>query len=185
VPRYFGRSAFTRWVVPHDDTSTTAFAWANFGERGDPPAYNDEAGPQLIEQGELFERPYEERQRFPADLEATEGMGPITCHKKEHLLTCDQGVARYRHRLGRALRDLQAGTAPKQPKAAAGGIVPTYGCDTVLRLPNPPGRDERAFLRAAQEKIMALKFAAEALPGAERDQTIDQGLKALEAAGLD
>ena len=31
----FGRSAFTRWVVPNDDAHCTAFAWANFGDRAD------------------------------------------------------------------------------------------------------------------------------------------------------
>ena len=34
--RYFGRSAFTRWVVPVDDENSIAFGWGNFGERGDP-----------------------------------------------------------------------------------------------------------------------------------------------------
>ena len=34
--RYFGRSSFTRWVVPIDDNHCIAVAWGNFGERGDP-----------------------------------------------------------------------------------------------------------------------------------------------------
>ena len=34
--RFFGRSSFTRWVVPVDDTHSMALAWGNFGERGDP-----------------------------------------------------------------------------------------------------------------------------------------------------
>ena len=53
-----------------------ALAWACFGERGDPPAMNTPEGPELIEQGEVFDRPYEQRQRFPGDAEAVEGMGP-------------------------------------------------------------------------------------------------------------
>ena len=34
--RYFGRSCFTRWVVPVDDENTMVYAWANFGDRWDP-----------------------------------------------------------------------------------------------------------------------------------------------------
>ena len=75
--RYYGRTAFVRWVVPVDDENTMALAWACFGERGDPPAYNTPQGTELIEQGEVFDRPYEKRQRFPGDAEAVEGMGRI------------------------------------------------------------------------------------------------------------
>ncbi|NIR61796.1 MAG: aromatic ring-hydroxylating dioxygenase subunit alpha, partial [Gammaproteobacteria bacterium] len=57
--RLYGRSAFSRWVVPVDDEHTLAIAWANFGERGDPPEYNTPEGPELIEQGEVFDRSYE------------------------------------------------------------------------------------------------------------------------------
>ncbi len=32
----FGRTSFARWVVPLDDTETMCFAWAVFGDRGDP-----------------------------------------------------------------------------------------------------------------------------------------------------
>ena len=38
--RYFGRSSFTRWVVPVDDEHCVAIAWGNFGERADPIEYN-------------------------------------------------------------------------------------------------------------------------------------------------
>ena len=49
--RYFGRTAFARWVVPIDDEDTMCLAWACFGERGDPHEYNTPEGPELIEQG--------------------------------------------------------------------------------------------------------------------------------------
>ena len=58
-----------------------------------------EEGPELIEQGERFDRPYEERQRYPGDAEACEGMGPITNHAAEHLAPSDKGVALMRRRL--------------------------------------------------------------------------------------
>ena len=68
-PRYFGRSAFTRWVVPVDDENAIAYAWGNFGERGDPHEYNSKEGCELIEQGEIMDRSPEERQRHPGDCE--------------------------------------------------------------------------------------------------------------------
>ena len=57
--RLFGRSSFTRWVVPVDDTHSMALAWGNFGERGDPLEYNNQEGCELIEQGEIIDRTWE------------------------------------------------------------------------------------------------------------------------------
>ena len=115
---YFGRSSFTRWVVPVDDTHCVTLAWANFGDRGDPPEYNNQEGCELIEQGEIVDRPWEERQRRPADAEAVEGMGPISAHKGENLMPTDRGVSLYRRRIRRLVRDLQDGKA--MPRARAG-----------------------------------------------------------------
>jgi hypothetical protein len=180
APRYFGRSAFTRWVVPVDDSATIAFAWANFGERGDPPEWNRPEGPELIEQGELFERPYAERQRYPADREAVEGMGAITCHKKEHLLDSDRGVALMRRRLRRAMREVMEGKRPVQPSDLAAGAIPTYGGDSVLHLPPPAEGDDSSFLRQVEAEVMALQFAAEDLAGETRDRFVIDGLKKME-----
>jgi nitrite reductase/ring-hydroxylating ferredoxin subunit len=182
--RYYGRTAFARWVVPVDDQETIAFAWAMFGERGDPPEWNTPEGPELIEQGERFDRPYAERQRFPADREATEGMGPVTEHEKENLVPSDFGIGLFRKRLramGRALRD---GREPDQPTALWPNPIPTYGGDTVLYLPRGPG-DDSAFLRAVGERVMDIQFEAESLSGAARDVHVIERLKRLEAEGPD
>ncbi len=181
--RYFGRSAFTRWVVPIDDTHCIAYAWANFGERGDPPEYNTDLGAELIEQGEPLIRPYEERQRHPADVEAVEGMGPITEHARENLLPCDRGISLFRRRVRRLIHELRDGKEPPQPTGLAEGTIPTYGSDTVLRLPNENG-DEHAFLREANDRVMSLKLGSEAMPPRERDSHIIEGLKQLESGGL-
>ncbi len=110
--RLYGRSSFTRWVVPVDDENTLALAWANFGERGDPPEWNTPEGPELIEQGEEFDRTYEERQRSPGDAEATEGMGRITVHKNENLVSSDRGITLMRKRLREQIRAVQNGETP-------------------------------------------------------------------------
>ena len=122
-PHYFGRSSFTRWVVPVDDENSMALAWANFGERGDPHEYNSQEGCEMIEQGEIVDRPFEERQRRPADAEAVEGMGPISAHKGENLMPTDVGVSLYRRGIKRAIRDMAQGIAPPQPQQFKGQAV--------------------------------------------------------------
>jgi len=179
-PIYYGRTAFSRWVVPIDDENTTAFAWAIFGERADPEAYNTPEGPELIEQGELMDRSYEQRQRFPGDAEAVEGMGRIADQKLEHLVTSDKGIIQYRKRLRGLCRDLESGTEPARVSDFWRNPVPTYGGDTVLKLP-ADGGDDSAFLREIGERVMQIQFEAEGLDGAERDRRVIDALQALEA----
>ena len=141
--RYFGRTSFARWVVPVDDHETTCLAWAIFGERGDPERYNTPAGPELIEQGEIFDRPYEERQRFPADAEATEGMGAITEHDREHLVPSDRGITLCRRRMRSIVAALQEGEEPEHVTSMWPSTIPTYGGDTVLRTSPPTATTRR------------------------------------------
>ncbi len=179
-PHYFGRSAFTRWVVPVDDERCVALAWANFGERGDPPEYNNQDGCELIEQGEIVDRPWEERQRRPADAEAVEGMGPISAHKGENLMPTDRGVSLYRRRIRRLVRDLADGKAPPQPQQVAGEPVRTYGQDSVMHMPPKPGRNDRRFRKEIGRQVMNMQFEAERLPLDERDAAVIAGLKEIE-----
>ena len=183
--RYYGRSAFTRWVVPLDDEHTMCYAWANFGERGDPPEYNTPEGPELIEQGEVFARPYEERQRFPADSEATEGMGPITIHANENLAPSDKGVALMRRRLRAEIRKVAAGRAPMHVTAFRPNPVPTYGGDTVLRMPPVGAGDESARLSRLAHRLMELQYAADPLAEPERVALVTREMRELEGHGLD
>ena len=176
---YYGRTAFARWVVPVDDENTTAFAWAIFGNRADPQECNTPEGPELIEQGELMDRPYSERQRFPGDAEAVEGMGRIADQKMEHLVPSDTGIIQYRKRLRKLCRDLENGIEPAAVAAGGPHPVPTYGGDTVLRLP-PRGGDEREWLRELGERFMQIQYEAEDLPEAERVQRVIDALKLLE-----
>lgn len=180
--RYFGRSAFTRWVVPVDDENSIAYGWGNFGERGDPHEYNTKEGCELIEQGEILDRPAEERQRNPADSEAVEGMGAISTHMGENLMPTDRGISLYRRRIRRQIKDLTEGTAPPQPRRSS--TVHTYGQDTVLHLPAAGSGDDRAFLRKVGETVMEIEFKHEGLDDAARDDAIIEKLKALEANGL-
>ena len=73
-----------------------SLAWGNFGERGDPIKYNTKEGCELIEQGELVDRPWKEKQSHPSDAEAVESMGEISKHKGEHIMPTDKGIMLYR-----------------------------------------------------------------------------------------
>jgi hypothetical protein len=170
-------------VVPIDDENTTAFAWAIFGDRADPESYNTPEGPDLIEQGELMDRTYEQRQRFPGDAEAVEGMGRIADQKLEHLVPSDKGIIQYRKKLRKLCRDLQGGKQPSHVGDFWPNPVPTYGGDSVLSIPTQAG-DDSAELTEIGERVMQIQFDAEHLSGDHRDQTVIEALKALEAESL-
>ena len=140
--KYFGRSSFTRWVVPIDDHHCVALAWANFGERGDPIEYNNQEGFEKIEAGEISNRTKEEKQKSPGDAEAVEGMGSISSHKGEHLMPTDKGVMIYRRRIRKLSKDLEEGQEPPQPQKTTGQVVRTNGQDTVLKAPKINNNDK-------------------------------------------
>ncbi len=179
-PIYYGRTAFSRWVVPIDDEHTTAFAWAIFGDRADPEEYNKPGGPELIEQGELMDRSYDQRQRFPGDAEAVEGMGKIADQKREHLAPSDQGIILYRKKLRKLCRDLEKGIKPDHSGNFWSNPVPTYGGDTVLNLPRRD-KDDGQFLQEIGEAVMQVQFDAENMSGSQRDDKIVAAFKQLEA----
>ena len=181
--RHYGRTAFVRWVVPVDDENTVALAWACFGERGDPPAMNTPEGPELIEQGEVFDRPYEERQRFPGDAEAVEGMGRITVHAEEHLAPSDKGVALMRRRLREQIRAVAAGERPLRVTDRASNPVPTYGGDSVLAIPRGGDADESERFSRLAHAFMQMQFDADGLDEPERVAHVTERLGALEATG--
>ena len=174
----------TRWVVPIDDENSIVYAWANFGERGDPSQYNTQHGCELIEQGELFDRSPEDRQRQPADSEAVEGMGPISTHKGENLMPTDRGISLYRRRVRRQIRELAEGKEPPQPFVPDGASVRTYGQDTVLYLPQKADQNDRAYLRQIGEDVMRTEFEYENSSDTDRDAAIISKLIELERSGF-
>ena len=177
--RFFGRSSFTRWVVPIDDTHSMALAWGNFGERGDPLEYNNQEGCELIEQGEIIDRSWEEKQLHPSDAEAVEGMGPISHHKNEHLMPTDQGILLYRRQIRKLVNDLKNGKKMPLPQQIPGEAVRTNGQDTVLYMPQK-NTDDRLFLRSVGSNVLNIQFEAEKMPLDKRDQYIFDKLEAME-----
>lgn len=179
-PIYYGRTAFSRWVVPIDDENSTAFAWAIFGDRADPEEYNTPEGPELIEQGECMDRSYEQRQRFPGDAEAVEGMGRIADQKMEHLVSSDKGIIQYRKKLRKLCRDLESGIEPGHVTDICLAPVPTYGGDTVLKI-DEDANDDCSRLSAIGEQVMRFQFDADSLAGAARVESVIDALKTLES----
>ena len=180
--RYFGRSSFTRWVVPVDDYNCVALAWANFGERGDPIEYNNQEGFEKIESGEIVNRTKEEKQKNPGDAEAVEGMGTISRHKGEHLMPTDQGVMIYRRRIRKLIKNLDDGQDPPQPQKIKGKHVRTNGQDTVLRAPKR-NENDKEFIKLICSSVMKMQFEHEDMPLKERDHNIMDSLHEMEKSG--
>jgi hypothetical protein len=153
TPKYFGRNSFTRWVVPVDNQTTRVIAWANFGERTDPPRadWTSPAGIDVIESGERLDRSPEDAQRKPADFEAFVGQGPIAIHAREHLTASDRGVTMFRARLR----------------------------STVLRAPAGDGDDQQRILQHSRA-VMDIIRSGDRLKGEARDAHIIAKLKDLE-----
>jgi len=180
--RYFGRSSFTRWVVPVDDNHCVALAWGNFGERGDPNKYNSKEGCERIEAGEIMDRTWEEKQKSPGDAEAVEGMGSISRHKGEHLMPTDSGVMLYRRKIRKSIKALEQGKEPTQPQQKKGQTIRTYGQDTVLRVPKR-NIDDRKFIKSIGSAVLKLQFNSEKMPIRDRDNYIIDQLSKMEKNG--
>ena len=180
--KYFGRSSFTRWVVPVDDYHCVALAWANFGDRGDPIEYNNQEGYERIEAGEISNRTQEEKQKNPGDAEAVEGMGSISSHKGEHLMPTDKGVMIYRRRIRKLSKDLEEGQDPPQPQKVKGQVVRTNGQDTILKAPRKNNNDKK-YVKSICSSVMNMQFDLEDMPLKERDNDIIKNLQEMEARG--
>ena len=179
--KYFGRSSFTRWVVPVDDHHCVAIAWANFGDRGDPIEHDNKEGYEKIEAGEIVDRSFEEKQKRPGDAEAVEGMGSISAHKGEHLMPTDYGVMAYRKHIRKSIKSLLNGIDPEQPQKK-GDLIKTYGQDTVLRVPKR-NIDDRKFIKSIGSTVMNLQFNSEKMLNKDRDTFIINELSNLEKSG--
>jgi phenylpropionate dioxygenase-like ring-hydroxylating dioxygenase large terminal subunit len=79
------------WTLPIDDTHYRIYVAGRVKEKGElakfKSRYNGKAWAELTA---------EEHQKFPGDVEAQVGQGPITFHSEEHLMSSDQGVSMLR-----------------------------------------------------------------------------------------
>jgi nitrite reductase/ring-hydroxylating ferredoxin subunit len=152
--KVFRRTAFTRWMVPIDDTHTRIIGWRFFNDLLDPDGLGDrtKVGKQSIDFiGQVEDRPYEERQRQPGDYEAQVSQRPIAIHALEHLATSDRGVIMLRQLIRKQIRSGDRRPFLLEASRNTQGAIPTFCQDTVWRV--PPAEDEVAQLRSFGDTV--------------------------------
>jgi len=144
------RPGATIWSVPIDDTNTMNLNLRQ--PEGEGEMTWEKAAKSAF--GELPDRPYEERQRIPADVDVFTGQREIAIHALEHLGTTDLGVVKFRRLVRQGLDAVKAGEDPKGVLREGTNPVPTYCQNTVLRLPRA-GSDEadEALLRETGRRV--------------------------------
>ena len=126
-----------------DDRNTLNIDIRHFDEREEIDARKQE----LVTFGQTDDRPYEERQRVPADYDAQTGQGPIAVHAREHLGNTDRGVVMMRRLIRQGIKDVQEGRDPLGiVRDGANGVIPTLCQDTVLPIPPAATSEEDAVL---------------------------------------
>ena len=146
------RPVIIRWAVPNDDTETTNFelaqvdpAWGLTAEQVASPGF-----------GQSGDRPYAERQRFPADFDAQSSQRPIAVHALEHLASTDRGVIMLRRIVRDGIRAVARGGDPFGVDRPAGTTVRTFTQDLVLRIPAAATPEaDRQLLRATGRRVVA------------------------------
>jgi phenylpropionate dioxygenase-like ring-hydroxylating dioxygenase large terminal subunit len=145
------RPVIVRWAVPNDDTTTTNFELAQVD-----PAWG--LTPEQVAQpgfGQSDDRPYAERQRFPADFDAQSSQRTIAVHALEHLGSTDRGVIMLRTIVRDGIRAVARGEDPWGTQWRAGDVVPTYTQDVVLKVPAAATEeDDRRLLRATGRGVV-------------------------------
>jgi hypothetical protein len=145
-----------RWAVPNDDTTTTNFelaqvdpAWGLTPERVAQPGF-----------GQSDDRPYAERQRFPADFDAQSSQRPIAVHALEHLGATDRGVIMLRRIVREGIRAVARGEDPWGTQWREAEVVPTFTQDTVLKVTAAPTPEEdRGLLRETGRGVIGARDA--------------------------
>jgi nitrite reductase/ring-hydroxylating ferredoxin subunit len=152
APKAASRPVITRWAVPNDDTTTTNFelaqvdpAWGLTAEQVAQPGF-----------GQSGDRPYAERQRFPADFDAQSSQRTIAVHALEHLGSTDRGVIMLRKIVRDGIRAVASGGDPWGTQWRAGEVIPTFTQDVVLKVaPAPTPEDDRRLLRETGRSVIA------------------------------
>jgi nitrite reductase/ring-hydroxylating ferredoxin subunit len=152
----FGPFALTRWTTPIDNKTCKVIGWRHFNREADPGARGkeEECGVEKLDfYGQGPGQSFEERQRLPGDYDAMSTQRPIAVHELEHLTYCDKGVVMLRRLLRRDVRKLAAGESVTGSPLRAGGVIPTYCHDTVLRIPEIAGIDDLELQEEVGRKV--------------------------------
>ncbi|MFG1396276.1 Rieske 2Fe-2S domain-containing protein [Roseixanthobacter pseudopolyaromaticivorans] len=178
-------AAFTRWIVPVDDTNCWVIGVRHFNDVIDPrrEGREEDIGLGKIDlMGQTDERPYIDRQKSPGDWDAMVAQGPIAIHRNEHLCSTDKGIAQLRRQLRNGIGAVRSGAVPTQPRLYGTGIVPTYNNETILNVPRIAA-DDTTVLRDFGRKVCAEAIRSEPLPVGERQEQVEKAVRALQAEG--
>ena len=151
APKAASRPVIIRWAVPNDDTHTTNFelaqvdpAWGLSAEQIAQPGF-----------GQSGDRPYAERQRFPADFDAQSSQRTIAVHALEHLASTDRGVIMLRKIVRDGIRAVARGDDPFGACVPADRVIPTFTQDLVVKLPPAADPDaDRKLLRETGRSVL-------------------------------
>ena len=176
-PRMFGRAAFTRWVVPVDDTHNIYKGWRFFSPTLDPFGKGNPArcGKNMIDfPGQERDRDPREAQLDPGDIEAQVSQGAVAVHAAEHLGTSDRGVLALRRALRQGIRKVAAGERlPLPASPSVDGVIPTYGHDTVLTIAKRDG-DESELLDGISRLVHSTVIASADHPREQRHAWVEK-----------
>jgi len=142
-PKEESRATEITWCVPVDNEhlyGISIVAWPK--DKNGDLVEDWKAGIDTltdIRPGNLRNRPYEEKQRHPDDMEAQESQRPIAIHALENLATSDRGIVLLRRALRRSLDKMAAGGDPANivRDEAENHAIKTHAWNTV-RLPDTP-----------------------------------------------
>ena len=151
APKAANRPVVIRWAVPNDDTHTTNFELAQV----DPAWGLATEQVALAGFGQSDDRPYAERQRFPADFDAQSSQRTIAVHALEHLASTDRGVIMLRRIVRDGIRAVARGGDPDGTRWPAGKPIRTFSQDVVLRIPRGVSAEaDRRLLRATGRSVI-------------------------------
>jgi hypothetical protein len=100
-------------------------------------------------------------------------------HALEHLGTTDLGVAMWRRLCRKALRG-EIEVKAQQPRED-GKPIHTYTHDTVLKIPQKGGADDRSLLRSIGREVLAAILEGDSVPDEARAARIRANLESVKA----
>ena len=115
TPKVADKCTDLSWVVPVDNEHLFGISLVAWPLKDGAPDPDWKAGTDTltdIRPGNLRSRPYEDKQRFPDDMEAQEGQRTIAVHALENLTVADRGIVLIRKRLRDAIKRMEAGEDP-------------------------------------------------------------------------
>lgn len=124
------------WLVPVDNETILGISIVAWPVENGKPVEDWKPGTDTVTNfrpGNLRDRPYEEKQRQPDDMEAQEGQRRIVRHDLENLVSSDAGLAMLRNRFRAALKAIKNGEDPPNivRDESKNARIPTNAWNTV------------------------------------------------------